>query len=321
MTDELISPIPLETPKPIPADAIDSDAPAIERPGHRARTRFFVAFLISLLAGLAVGTGALYAYDREYTGRVLPGVSVGGVDLSGLSSDAAAAKLHDAYDHFGEGRAVVVGGGFEMPIDYAKIDRRANVDQMVAEALAVGRSGNLAERVILDARTAIRGEDLAPLVLFDEARLARYVQTYAARLQIDAENAAVVEKDGAFVVVEGTEGQVADRISPTEFLTAALSRTDAPAELRVELEVAPIEPDVTTAEAEAALAEAKVLAADIPVVAGEEAWTIPAATIQKWITFASDTNGRYGPVVSQPMLTASLTTLASEVAIKGRSPA
>ena len=109
MTDELIGPIPLETPKPVPADAIDSDAPAIERPRHRARTRFFVAFLISLLAGLALGAGALYAYDREYTGRVLPGVSVGGIDLSGLSPDAAAAKLHDAYDHFGEGQAVVVG--------------------------------------------------------------------------------------------------------------------------------------------------------------------------------------------------------------------
>ena len=120
-------------------------------------------------------------------------------------------------------------------------------------------------------------------------------------------------------MVEGTDGQVADRISPTEFLTAALSRTDAPAELRVELEVAAVEPDVTTAEAEAALAEAKVLTADIPVVTGKEAWTIPAATIQKWITFSSDASGHYGPIVSQAMLTASLTTLASQVEIKGKN--
>src|SRR6188474_2380750 len=102
MTDELISPIPLETPKP----AVSDEVIAIERPRHRARTRFAVAFLISVLAGLAIGAGALYAYDRQYTGRVLPGVSVGGIDLSGLSPDAAAERLHDAYDRFGEGQAV-----------------------------------------------------------------------------------------------------------------------------------------------------------------------------------------------------------------------
>jgi vancomycin resistance protein YoaR len=185
--------------------------------------------------------------------------------------------------------------------------------------MAVGRNGNAVERVILDARTAVRGVDLAPVLLFDQARLARYVQTYAARLTLHAEDAAVVEKGGVFVVLDGTDGRVADRIGPTEFLTATLSRTDAPSEIRVDLEVAAVEPDVTTAEAEAALSAANVLAADIPVVAGEEAWTIPTATIQKWITFASDTNGRYGPVVSPPMLTTSLSTLASQAEITGKN--
>ena len=50
MTDELISPIPLETPRPAVSDEV-----AVERRRHSARTRFAVAFLISLLAGLAIG--------------------------------------------------------------------------------------------------------------------------------------------------------------------------------------------------------------------------------------------------------------------------
>jgi vancomycin resistance protein YoaR len=62
------------------------------------------------------------------------------------------------------------------------------------------------------------------------------------------------------------------------------------------------------------------LSADIAVVAGKESWTIPTAVIHKWITFANDTDGAYGPVVSDAMISSSLSsTLAEQVAIKGRN--
>src|SRR6188474_2667428 len=99
--------------------------------------------------------------------------AAGAVDLSGLTPEQATDQLKAAYAHFGKGQVLVVGGGFEMPIDYAKIDRHADVERMVADAMAVGRSGNPVERVILNTRTAVRGHDVAPVVVFDEARLAR----------------------------------------------------------------------------------------------------------------------------------------------------
>jgi vancomycin resistance protein YoaR len=320
MTDELTSPL-----AGVPADAADRPIPAddaggaVARPRHRLWPRFLIAFLISLLVGLVVGASALYAYDRQYTGRVLPGVSAGAVDLSGLTPEQATDQLKAAYAHFGKGKVLVVGGGFEMPIDYAKIDRHADVERMVADAMAVGRSGNAVERVILNTRTAVRGYNVAPVVVFDEARLARYVQTYAARLTINPESAVVVERERVFEVVPGTEGRVADRIAPTEYLMAALADVDAPSEIRVDLEVAPVEPDVTTEEATAAKARADKLAADIPVVAGEESWTISRETIQKWITFATGSDGTYAPVVSREMLTASMSNLADQVSITGRN--
>ena len=314
MTDELIAPIPLETPRPAVSDEV-----ALERPRRRARTRFAVAFLISLISGLAIGAGALYAYDREFTGRVLPGVTVGGVDLSGLTPEGAAARLHDAYDRFGEGRALIVGGGFEMPIPYDKIDRRPDVDRMVAEAMAVGRNGNAVERVILDARTALRGHDIAPILLFDEARLARYVQTYAARLTIHPESASVVPTEEGFALVDGVDGRVADRIGPTEFLTAALADIDAPSELRVDLEVESVEPDITTEEAAAAKATAEKIAQDISFVAGEETWTIEAKWVRAWMSFETGDGDVYEPVIDRARMAIGLTSLGKDMAIKGRN--
>ena len=42
-----------------------------------------MAFFAGLIAATALGAGALYAYDQQYTGRIVPGVRIGNVDLSG----------------------------------------------------------------------------------------------------------------------------------------------------------------------------------------------------------------------------------------------
>jgi vancomycin resistance protein YoaR len=286
----------------------------LELPGPRSRARFVVAFLVGLLAALGLGASALYAFDREYTGKVLPGVSVGGIDLAGLTPEQATERLSEAYGSFAEGRAVLTSGSLEMAIEYADIDRRPDIDGMVAAAMAVGRAESAVERIILDVRTAIRGVDLEPSVLFDEARLARYIQTYAARVNVDPEDASVTPTADGFAVVEGIPGRTADRLGPTAELTAALARVDAPSEIRIELALSPVTPDVTTEDAEAAKVAADRMARDVAILEGKESWTIPAATVRSWLTFTSDDEGVFGPVVQPALIDASLAEVAKQVA-------
>ena len=56
---------------------------------------------------------------------------------------------------------------------------------MLAEALAVGREGNPVERVIADARTAIRGVTLTPRVTYDADALAERIVAYADSLALE----------------------------------------------------------------------------------------------------------------------------------------
>ena len=74
-------------------DAVVVDAPVVApRRTSSAALRFGVAFLVGLIAAMALGAGALYAYDQQYVGRVLPGVSVGDVDLSGPDRSRGAGR-------------------------------------------------------------------------------------------------------------------------------------------------------------------------------------------------------------------------------------
>lgn len=277
------------------------------------RIRFGVAFIIGMAAALLVGASALYAFDRQYADRVLPGVTVGGIELAGMTPEQATARLEQAFASFGQGRAVLTGGKVEMAIEYADIDRRPDLDGLVAEAMAVGRSDKAAERIILDARTAIRGFEIQPRVLLDEARLARYIQTYAGRLTVEARDASVATTKDGFKVIAGIPGQRADRLAPTELLTAALARADAPSEIKVEFTLGPSEPEVTTAEATEALAAAKRMAVDVAIVEGKENWTIPAATVQTWLAFEKSAAGVYRPVVESEAVAASLAPIAKKI--------
>src|SRR3954467_13818498 len=106
-------PLPPRVPPPLPAPACVSSR------SHRLLPRFALAFLLGLAAVLALGAGALYAYDQQYAGRVLPGVHIGDVDLSGLDAGAAAGRLHARYDTLGQGTITVVAGQYRVSAPFA----------------------------------------------------------------------------------------------------------------------------------------------------------------------------------------------------------
>src|SRR5215210_5258301 len=88
-----------------------------------ARSRFVIAFVAGLVAVLVLGAGALLAYDRQYEGRILPGVRAGSVDLSGLTATDAQSRLEAAYGGAGEGELVLAAGNRTITIPYADIGR------------------------------------------------------------------------------------------------------------------------------------------------------------------------------------------------------
>ena len=282
-------------------------------PRRRPWLRFAVAFLVGLVAAMAIGVGALYAFDRQYTDRILPGVSVGGVDVSGLTPAEARTALDAAFASFGNGRAVLSGGDRELTIDYSDVGRRPDTDAMVTEALAVGRAGGPIERILSDARTALHGVDLPTRVTFDGARLARLVEAYTTGIGTDATNASVAAVKDGFGVAQGMNGRVADPIGPTEFLAAALARTDAPSDIAVQLTVTSVEPEITTAEADEAKATADRIALDIRLVVGGESWTLAAATVRSWIAFGPTADGGYAPIIDDAKIDTAITAISKKI--------
>jgi vancomycin resistance protein YoaR len=287
------------------------DAPDIRR--SSTRLRFGVAFLVGLLAAMALGVSALYAYDRQYTGRILPGVAFGALDLSGQDPVTAAAAIREAYDYLGEGSITFATRDSERTISFADIRRGPDVEAMVAEALAVGRDGNAVERFIADARTAFRGVSLTPKVTFDADALAEHALDYADSLAREPSDAWVAVVARQFALVNSVDGRLADPATPVEAALADLGELDAPAELRYEMPVRAIEPTITTEEATKAKTDAERIAAPILFAGRAADQKISTARLRTWLSFAPTADGGYGVSIDTSGLEPVLKSIAKKV--------
>lgn len=293
-------------------DTVAIPMPETRRPS--ARLRFGAAFLVGLLVALGVGAGALYAYDQEYQGRVLPGVRFGAVDLSGLDAGSAAERLRSAYGSLAEGTVTIRTALGTEAISFADIGRGPDIDAMVGEALAVGRAGGPVERAIADARTALRGVVLVPKVTFDADALAERVMAYADALALEPRDASIVVVDTTkFIVVPGADGLVADPATPLEAALAALGELDAAPDLAFDMPTTVLHPTITTDEVTKAKADAERIAAPISLALEGKEQSITTTRLRGFLTFGPTVDGGYGVTIDTTDLDPVLARLAKGI--------
>ena len=288
-------------------------------PRPRAALRFGVAFLVGLIAALALGAGALYAYDQQYTGRILPGVHVADIEVAGLTREEAVERVADAYRSVGDGAIQLNTPDGPLKVPFRLIQRHVDAEALVDAALGVGRSGTPVDRVIAGARTALRGASVEPSVSFDAEAVARNIERLARSLDRDPADAYVTTTEDGFALTEGVDGRTSDAGPAIEAALAVVGELDAPEIIEVDLETAPVEPAITTAEAEEAKATAERIAVGIVLTRDDKKVRLNGARIRQWVSFGVDESGTYAPQVDTSTLPKELKKLAKKVNVAARS--
>ena len=273
---------------------------------------------LGVVAGFALalgfGVGALLAYQGQYAERIYPGVTVAGVDVAGLSRDAATALLERELAAYTTGEAVVDVSGTRLRIPYASLGRRADVETLVDLAWSVGRSE---PDPIGRAATGVRGlfdaTTIAPLVVLDPAAVAAATAAAAGEVTETPVSATATVTETSVAITPARAGRGLPREELAEALLARLVDPAAPDTLELSFDAIPIEPFVTDAEATAAAAVAELMARDVVLTYNKETWTIPAVTVRSWITFRPTAEGDIRPAVAPTAPTAALAGLARKI--------
>src|SRR4051794_2553659 len=177
--------------------------------GFRWR-RLVLAFAATFLLLIAIAAVGTYVYASSNAGRILPGVSIGGVSVAGLTPDAAKAKLATSLPDVSAGAMTVKAGSVQEKIAYADIGRSYNLDQAIDDAMSIGRQGNPLEQLGDQLRTLSTGVTLAPSVSYDAQALQDHVAQIVTTAQVTPVDASISFKNGEYVVTPATDGQQLD---------------------------------------------------------------------------------------------------------------
>lgn len=206
----------------------------------------------ALVSGLALFFVLLIiwtlGYQLLYAGRIFPGVSVAGVDLSGLSRDEAAVKLNETLSYSITGKILFRDGEKAWMASPAELGMVFDPSSSAVAAYKLGRSGGLFGALSGQMHAAGGGVSIPPAVVFDQRVAYQYLSQISSQI-----NQPVVE---ASLNLEGTNvvaqpGQVGRelKIDATLLYLAAQLQTFSDGE--VKLIVQELQPQILDVSAQA----------------------------------------------------------------------
>ena len=134
------------------------------------------AFISGITLFFAVIIIWTLGYQLMYAGRIFPGVSVAGVDLSGMSPSDAAVKLNQALSFSTTGKILFRDGEKAWIATPAELGMVFDPSSSAVTAYKLGRSGGLFGALSGQIRAGGAGVSVPPVIVFDE-RVAHHYLT------------------------------------------------------------------------------------------------------------------------------------------------
>ncbi len=207
----------------------------------RKRASLIAVLSVALLIVLAV---AAYGYDTSRDDLIADGVTVAGVDVGGMRTDAANDKLLAA---LGPGlerpvRVRIAGERFKLTAERAHL--AADVNGMVDEALEASREGGLPTRVWRGLAGGEVDRSLEARVGYSRVAVKRFVRRVRRAVNRAPRDAAVSFQTASLPAIPSQTGLKVDRRRLLAAVEAALVATGSARSVRGHVRV--VNPKVTT---------------------------------------------------------------------------
>lgn len=204
--------------------------------------------LASLLVVLVLGAGALLLtrWEQSMAASVYPGVRVGGVDVGGLSLDAARQRLTPLADAALHRDLTVIAGSQRWTVTPRALGLKLDLAAKLQQAYALGRESNALDRYSTQLSLVTQGQDLPLVGNYDSGLLDAFVQRVAIAVYQAPQAAVVSLADArASLSTHARAGQALDQPAATKLLAVALADISQPV---IRLPMHSLQPPVSEAE-------------------------------------------------------------------------
>lgn|SRR5574341_174914 len=219
-----------------------------------------IAVSVLLLSNLVAALMAA-GYQIYYDGHIFPGVSVWGVDLSGMDPAEAAAALEGQFTYPQDTIITLRYGEMSFPLTAAELGVRFDAQRTVQAAYEIGRHPSVITSLGQQSTAWRQGIVVSPVIVFNQVVADSYLQQIALAINQPKMDAAVNVQGYQALATPSQVGRQVDIPATIEALGSLVTTLQSG---EVEVVVVETPPTVVSAE-EAARQVSAILAADLEV--------------------------------------------------------
>ena len=244
------------------------------------------------------------------SGKIHRGVEVGSVSLGGKTPAEARQSVRDQamgplkeFDFDGPAHFTRKAG--EMGVSF-------NIDETVDKAYAVGREGNILERLSERLRASFGGATIAPDIDYRAAKARGEVREIASQVNHPPTEANAKIYGSEVEVTESRNGYELDLAATMASVDGAIDDMSGRTRLRGDV----LDPGVTTAEAEAAAKKARgALSEQLVLKAEGKSWTLSPADLGSVLEVTAQ-DGKIDVSLNRDLLDGRLTNVYNDLTVK-----
>lgn len=298
-----------------------------EKPhASRATVTRWTVRIVAVLLAAALTLALSFAvsasvYESANSGRIYPGVTVFGMNLSGLSAVDAAQQMDAGFDYPRDGRIVFTYGDKKWVATPGDLGLGLDLMATTNDAYSVGRSKDMLGNAGDQLESRFSGVAVAPVLQFDFTRALAFLQRIAPDLEQPAVEARL-EMHGLDVVA--IPGQVGKRLDMGAMLPLIAVPIGQLTDAVIQMAVTDFPPRVLDASPQAAVAQ-QLLSQDFAMTIADSqpgdpaSFTLTPAMLADMLSFreTTDSNGtHYLLALDEEKLVSTLRPLAGTLSRK-----
>ena len=187
-----------------------------------ATDQLLFALLVGIFLFFLVAGGGLIGFEIAHSGKIFPGVSVAGLDMSAQTPAEAVSRLNGYITYPSQGRIFLQDGQQVWMVTPAELGLYLDPETSVANAYAIGRSSNLIANLEAQFRTFQSPVNLAPVLIYDERQAYQYLSKLAAQIDKPVVEASVGLNGVEVVVRSGQTGRELDIMKTLDRIAAQI---------------------------------------------------------------------------------------------------
>ncbi|MBQ7839500.1 MAG: VanW family protein [Lachnospiraceae bacterium] len=157
--------------------------------------------------------------------RIPEGVSVGSIDISGMTQDEAKQAISEYVDALGpKVISLVAANGSSVDVTARELGLTWQNTELVREAAELGQKGNIVARYKAKKDLKYKGKNYELVLSFDRNAIAGIVAERCEKFNVEAVNAQLKRENGAFVVEEGQTGYIVDNAASVNAIYSYLEQ-------------------------------------------------------------------------------------------------